>query len=88
MKGGGFMSGIFVILLFIVGAVIFGGMGFIIQTAFRKAKKPFAKFIPLAVLFAILVCMLIKPVFFFYYVAVGFAAVGAAVCLVISKKGE
>ena len=82
------MHGFFVILLFIVGAVIFGGAGFIIQTAFRKAKKPFAKVIPLAVLSALLVFMLIKPVFFFYYVAVGFAMAGAALCLVLKRKGE
>ena len=82
------MRGIFVILLFAVGAVIFGGAGFIIQTAFRKFKKPFVKFAPLAVLSALLVFMLIKPVFFFYYVAVGFAMVGAALCLVLKRKGE
>ena len=82
------MRGIFVVLLFIVGAVIFGGAGFIIQTAFRKTKKPFTKFVPLAVLSVLLVCMLIKPVFFFYYVIVGFIMAGAALCLVLRRKGE
>lgn len=82
------MHGIFVILLFAAGAVIFGGAGFIIQTAFRKSKKPFVKFVPLAVLSVLLVFILIKPVFFFYYVAVGFTMAGAAVCLILKRKGE
>lgn len=86
------MHEIFVILLFAVGAVIFGGAGFILQSAFKNSKKHFVKFIPLAVLSAILVYMLVKPMFFFYYVAVGFIMIGAAIYLVLnlirSKKGE
>lgn len=77
------MNGVFVYVLFAIGALIFGGAGFLLQTAFRNAKKPFVKLIPSICLLAVLIFMIVKPVFFFYYVALGFLFVGAAVCIVL-----
>ncbi len=85
------MHGIVVYLLFAVAAVIFGGVGFLIQAAINKSQKnKWIKFLPAFCLLCWFVSMIIKPVFFFYYVIAGLTLLGMAAALIVSfvKTGK
>ncbi len=78
------MHGIVVYLLFAIAAVIFGGVGFLIQAAINKNQKnKWVKFLPAFCLLCWFVYMIIKPVFFFYYVIAGFTLLGMAAAFIV-----
>ncbi len=78
------MHGIAVYVLFAFAAFIFGGVGFLIQAAINKNQKnKWIKFLPAFCLLCWAVSMIIKPVFFFYYVIAGFTLLGMVAAFIV-----
>lgn len=77
------MNGIWVYVLFAVAAVVIGGAGFLIQSALNKSDKLPVRIVPAICVVVWIVYMIIKPVFFFFYVLAGLLLPGMGAALLL-----